>query len=82
MYPIASGNQMMKFKAFIYQHTGIYLANKEENKYMHSDEFWDSLGKMLESPDFNMKEAHGILVGLWHLDHGFYRDYSYFKIKK
>jgi hypothetical protein len=51
---------MLKFKAKIYQYTGIYLAQKEEDSYML--QFANQYGSI----DYKIR------LGSWQADNGFY----------
>ena len=66
---------ILKIKAFIYKLTGIYLAHKEQCKYMESKEFWESFAKVKASPfnEISNYTASGILIGSWQAKHGFAR---------
>lgn len=63
---------ILKIKAFIYRLTGIYLAEKEENEYITSDEFWDIMDST-EDPELDNRTVQKILIGSWQCKHGFYR---------
>jgi hypothetical protein len=69
---------ILKIKAFIYQRTGIYLANKEELEYVTSKEFWKHFKKIVlhKKNDLNMETVQGLLIGLWQSKHGFYRTWK------
>ena len=57
---------LLKLKAKIYQYTGIYLAQKEEDEYLRSEE----AVSLLEN-----NEYPGLVIGLWQAKHGFTRFY-------
>ena len=69
---------ILKIKGFIYRHTGIFLAHKEELKYLQSDEFWFHMRKISKGKDEDMspRNIQGLLIGLWQCKHGFYRTMS------
>ena len=66
---------ILKFKAFIYQRTGIYLAHKEENEYITSKEFWKQFKRIItkKSNDMMARDIQGLLIGLWQVKHGLCR---------
>jgi hypothetical protein len=57
---------LLKLKAKIYQYTGIYLAQKEEDEYLRSEEAIS----LLEN-----NEYEGLVIGLWQTKHGFVQFY-------
>ncbi len=69
---------ILKIKGFIYRHTGIFLAHKEELEYLQSDEYWFHMKKMSKHKDNEMtpRNVQGLLIGLWQCKHGFYRSMS------
>lgn len=69
---------ILKIKAFIYQKTGIYLANKEELEYITSDSFWRQFRKiyLAKDNDIGMRDVQGLLIGMWQCKHGFYRAFN------
>lgn len=71
---------MLKIKAKIYYYTGIYLAHKEENKYLESAEFWRSMHKITNGKDKdlrNPRQAQSLLISLWQVKNGFCRPMSF-----
>jgi hypothetical protein len=56
----------LKLKAKIYQYTGIYLAQKEEQEYINS------------LSETRKEHFSGLMVGLWQAKNGFYnQSYRY-----
>ena len=73
---------ILKIKVLIYRYLGIYLADKEENDYIHSKEFWQAFQRMRKkNKDIDDRNVFGILCGLWQADHGFSRPFSSFCFK-
>ncbi len=66
---------IIRIKAFIYQKTGIYLAQREELKYITSKEFWKAFMKIAgkDSNDMRPRDIQGLLIGSWQCGYGFYR---------
>ena len=64
---------ILKLKAFIYRHTGIYLAHKEQLAYMESQEYYDELNRISRRNMLRLYVASGILIGSWQAKHGFTR---------
>ena len=71
-------SRTLKLKRIIYKYTGIFLAYKEENEYIDSDEFWKSLTKSAKHPknDLSLRNIAGIQIGMWQAQHGFARPCS------
>lgn len=69
---------LLKLKSLFYRHTGIYLADKEENDYLTSYDFWKSFNEYKSHPenDLSDRNIQGILIGLWQCNHKFYRSYG------
>lgn len=65
----------LAIKAWIYQKTGIYLAQKEELEYITSDSFWRRFRKiyMHKDNDMGMGNVQSLLIGSWQCEQGFYR---------
>jgi hypothetical protein len=59
----------LKLKAKIYQYTGIYLAQKEEQEFINTS--YENMGK----------HPTGLLVGLWQANCGFTSHSSDFRFK-
>lgn len=72
---------ILKLKAIIYRHTGIYLAHKEQLDYMESREFWIAFYEMLDTvakeDDLTLRDVQGLLIGMWQAKHGFYRKFKF-----
>lgn len=66
---------ILKLKAFIYQRTGLYLANKEELDYIISKEFWKAFTRIItkKKNDMRPEDVQGLLIGMWQVKHGLYR---------
>lgn len=66
---------ILKLKALLYRHTGIYLANREELEYLKSEEFWKEFRKICvrKTNDLTLADIQGLLLGLWQAENGFYR---------
>lgn len=66
---------LLKIKAFIYQKTGVYLAQKEELDYITSKDFWKRFWKIFLHKDNDMsgRDIQGLLIGLWQAKWGFTR---------
>lgn len=80
---------ILKIKSLIYRYTGIYLANKEENDYITSKEFWKSFLKMVKNnkkaPKGDKMSAlniQGLLVGLWQSKNGLARPICLLEYKR
>lgn len=69
---------LLKIKAFIYQKTGIYLADKQELEYITSKAFWKEFIKICTHKDNDMapRDVQGLLIGMWQCKHGFYRAFK------
>ncbi|NBO99736.1 MAG: hypothetical protein EBU90_06370 [Proteobacteria bacterium] len=77
---------ILKLKSYIYKYTGIYLAHKEENEFLTSDEFWSQLKSIFKNNKSdcfysNPKNVQGLLVGMWQAKNGFSRFYNPFMLK-
>jgi len=68
---------LLKIKAFIYRHTGIYLAKREELAYLKSEDGRSTVKTLAKS--FGKESALGIAVGSWQGKHGFYREFKWSK---
>lgn len=70
----------LKLKAKIYQYTGIFLAQKEVNLYINSQDFKDEVRRMTSyddgGPTFSIEECQNLLIGSWEAHYGFYRRFS------
>jgi|WetSurMetagenome_2_1015567.scaffolds.fasta_scaffold220400_2 hypothetical protein len=66
---------LLKIKSKFYQYTGIYLADREENEYLASKEFWKEFTRIHNSPDNNLslRTIQGLLIGSWQGKYGFTR---------
>ena len=75
---------MLKLKSKIYKYTGIYLADREENDYLKSDEFWKRFIKIIKSKnnDIGPRNVQGILIGMWQAHNGFARPYSFLRLRR
>lgn len=73
---------LLKIKAKIFQYTGIFLARKEQNKYIESQDFKDEVRRMVSyddgGPVFSEEECKNLLIGTWDSHHGFYTFMSKF----
>jgi len=67
---------LLKIKAKIYQYTGIFLARKELNKYLESQDFKDEVRRMSSyddgGPVFSEQECKDLLTGSWEAHYGFH----------
>jgi hypothetical protein len=74
---------MLKLKARIFWYFGIFLADREENDYLQSKEFWESFFKIYSDPDNDMdvQDIQGLLLGLWEANYGFARPMSVLRCK-
>lgn len=67
----------IKFKAYFYRLTGVYLAYKEEKYFMRSDAFWKGFHDIAENEkDMNYRDIYGLLIGMWQAKHGFTKPYK------
>lgn len=68
----------LRLKSTIYKYLGVYLAEKEENDYLQSKEFWKSWSKQMAHPENDMspRNVQGLMIGIWQADHGFTRPMS------
>jgi len=57
---------ILKIKAKIYQYTGIYLAQKEEDAHIAS------IQQIEEFEGMSSENTEGLMRGLWQAEHGFY----------
>lgn len=66
---------ILKIKAKIYQLTGIFLAQKEQDEYKNTPAFKIEADNILNYPeqDMNLEEIEGILIDSWQAEHGFHR---------
>jgi hypothetical protein len=65
---------LLKIKAKIYQYTGIYLAEKEEQAYLRQVEAELLSGvnsKFLRNKKQIRKDEIGLAIGLWQANNGF-----------
>lgn len=67
---------ILKIKAFIYRHTGIYLAQKEEDAYMNLESTKQMLNTMVKICELDEDTVVGIVIGGWQCEHGFYRRFN------
>lgn len=74
---------ILKIKAFIYQKTGIYLADKEELEYITSKAFWKEFIRIYthKANDMGPRDVQGLLIGSWQCRHGFYRAFNPKRLK-
>ena len=68
---------LLKLKAFIYRHTGIYLAKREELAYLKSEDGKSTVKSLTKS--FGKEGALGIAIGSWQGQNGFYRPFRWSK---
>lgn len=68
-------NYKLKLKSLVYRYTGVYLANKEEQKYMRSKPTQRRI-KDLSAELGSGDAARGIVIGMWQAKHGFTRPWS------
>lgn len=75
---------LLKLKAKFYQYTGVYLANKEENDYLTSREFWKHFNKHKKHKDNDMSDYNiqRLMIGMWQADLGFHRPMTKFRTFK
>lgn len=68
---------VLKIMGFIYRYTGIYLAQRYEDRYI-----WDNLDRFalqFADGDFDgmtFSDYVGLQRGLWQVRYGFYRPFS------
>lgn len=62
---------ILRLKAFIYRHTGIYLADKEEQQFIDKNIL--NVEKVMLELQTTYQDAEGILRGLWQSHKGFIR---------
>jgi len=64
---------ILKIKSMIYRYTGLFLAHKEQMKYVQSKEFMDEFLKIVVSDDGDMgpRSIMGLLIGSWQARNGF-----------
>lgn len=69
---------LLRVKAIIYRYTGIYLAEREENVYLQSKEFWKEWSEHMAHPknDMRPRDIQGLMIGLWQAHRGFARPMS------
>lgn len=74
---------LLKLKSLVYKYTGIYLAHREENKMLTSDETWKQMVKIAsyKSNDMSLKTTQGLMIGLWQAKHGFARPWFHLPSK-
>ena len=71
----------LKIKAKIYQYTGVFLAEKEFNEYLQSDQYLEDFYRLElhynndDLDPLSFKDLQGILIGTWELDNGFFRPF-------
>lgn len=75
---------ILRIKSFVYRHTGFFLAHKELLDYIKSHAYWQAHNRILRNPKNNLDSRiiQSILIGMWQVDHGFYRSYSFTRRKK
>lgn len=73
---------LLKLKSIIYRYTGIYLAHKEENDYLTSEQFWIDHQLTVKHNDWNMGDcdAQGLLIGTWQSRNKLYRPWSGYRV--
>lgn len=67
---------ILKIKAFIYRHTGIYLAQREENRYMALESTRQMISTMVVTCELDKDTVEGIVIGSWQAENGFYRRFN------
>lgn len=67
---------ILKMKAKVYQYAGIFLARKELNTYIESQDFNDEVRRMSSyddgGPVFSQDECKQLLIGSWESYYGFH----------
>lgn len=72
----------IKIKAIIYKYTGIYLAKKERDNYIYTNEFWESFGELYNMhEDMSTETTYGLIIGMWKSNNGFTRPISFIRFK-
>lgn len=68
---------ILKIKVLIYKLTGKYLAEKEEIKYLQSNEFLIDFHRMYNHPNntFGEHTIRSALIGSWQAKNGFHKKY-------
>lgn len=71
---------LLNIKSVIYRYTGLYLANKEENDFLTSKEFWKQFNKYKKHKDNDLSDYNiqSLMIGLWQADIGFTRPMTKF----
>lgn len=75
---------LLKLKSLLYRYTGVFLAYKEENEYVDSKEYWKQFMKIAKNPenDMSLRDIHGLMIGMWHCDHGFTRPATFLRYRR
>ena len=66
---------ILKIKAWIYRRTGIYLAYREELEFITSKRSWKVIIALSKTGDMTLRDAQGLMIGMWQSQHGFYRSF-------
>jgi hypothetical protein len=75
---------VLKLKSLIYKYTGVFLAHKEENEFLDSEEYWKAFLRMAthKENDMSPRNIHGLQIGMWQAARGFARPASFIKYKR
>lgn len=74
----------LKLKALIYKYTGWFFAYKEQSEFLESAKFWKQMRKALKNKknDMGPQALQGLFIGMWQVEHGFYRPASFLRFKR
>ena len=75
---------LLHFKSLIFRWTGTYLAHREENDYVNSEEYRRECTRIMADPDHNVgpENCHDLLIGLWQARHGFTSKFRKHNLKR
>lgn len=67
---------VLRIKSWLYRRGFPYMAYREENDYVNTDQFWVDLERMRKrNKDLTIQNCYSILVGGWQCEHKFYRSF-------
>jgi hypothetical protein len=67
---------ILKLKAIIYKYSGLYLAYKEQSRYVDTEGYWQDFERLTKTkPRMSCENAHDLLIGLWQSHHRLVRPY-------
>lgn len=66
---------LISMKARVYRYTGIYLAEKDEERYVKSQQYWNDYKniKITYKRMYTPNEYKELLLNAWNFDNGFIR---------